>query len=276
MIFQRNFFQVWFQGCQNLQNEDFKENIEKWKFLNPTWKYNCIDDKFLQKSCLEFSKECFEIYKQLPTIMKIDLGRYIVLYLYGGAYADMDIYPMKKLNNSRYVKNLINEYENNNNHVMGLSLFNTTLLESFVLVQDSIFINNAIMFSSPKNPSLKRFIENTLITLKDSIQRKIDLNAFINITNLSGPNSVNYFFKNKKNVHDTKLIYFPNTVFESCDSNKNCNITSDTIGIHLYSHSWVSEPMATFFNIYSKAKPLLQFIPLVLILVVFYFIYKRK
>ena len=158
--FQKNIFQVWFQGYENISKKDYIENSKNWKILNSTWNYYCIDDKFLESTCLKFSKECYDIYKSLPAMhMKIDLGRYVVLYIYGGIYVDMDAYALRSLDYSKYINNLIDEYETKNNHIIGLSKIKTNFIESYFFVRKPIILNNAIMMSSKENPVLKNFIE---------------------------------------------------------------------------------------------------------------------
>ena len=65
--------------------------IDTWKFFNPEWeiRYNTDEDmhSFVKKEFPEY----YEIYNMCPKIvMKGDLWRYMILYKYGGVYADID------------------------------------------------------------------------------------------------------------------------------------------------------------------------------------------
>jgi mannosyltransferase OCH1-like enzyme len=243
-----------------MNKNEYKENSKNWKDLNPNWNYHCIDDKFLEKSCLNFSKKCYNIYKNLKTMhMKIDLGRYVVLYLYGGIYSDMDAYILRSLNYSKYINKLIDIYENTNSHILGLSKVNTNLIESYFFVQKSIILNNAVMISSKNNPVLKNFIKFTLKKIQQN--KNFYNNDFLKINNTTGPIIFNQFFSsNNKKLNNSKIIVFDSAIFEPCDLSGCCKITNETICIHLFEKSWIPTNFKLFIYIYSYIKPYFTFV----------------
>lgn len=83
------------------------------KFYQNTWKllfndYNCFNDTQIDQHFKEYCKTFDEslCFVQLPTkIQKIDLWRYIYIYMYGGLYVDIDIaakYPIILLDFEKY------------------------------------------------------------------------------------------------------------------------------------------------------------------------------
>jgi hypothetical protein len=88
--------------------------------------------------------------------MKIDLARYVLIYLYGGIYVDMDAYVLRGLNYNKKISEMINIYEKEQIHFLGLSKIDLYLFEQII---SGITYNNAIMMSTPKNPLLKRLIK---------------------------------------------------------------------------------------------------------------------
>lgn len=75
--------------------EDLPEYIKldclNWKELNPDWDYRYFNDK----DCADFIKKhfpnYFNIYKKIKIpYIRADFWRYLVLYKFGGVYADID------------------------------------------------------------------------------------------------------------------------------------------------------------------------------------------
>jgi mannosyltransferase OCH1-like enzyme len=269
MIFPKNIFQVWYQGCNNIERNEFKINMKNWKDLNTDWRYYCVDDKFMEESCYQFSTECHKIYRNLKLMhLKIDLARYVILYLYGGVYVDMDAYILRPLNHSKTVQELINVYEQQNKHVVGLSKLNINMFESLIMSGDINSYNNSIMFSSPGNPALKRFIE---FVLKNIVANEnSNLNNYFVVQNSTGPKVFNRFFGEP--IRDSELVIFDSNVFEPCDIGQNCSIDNNTIAIHMFERSWLSKYTILLIDIYYALKPTL----LIAVIVLFIYMCRRK
>lgn len=271
--FPKNIFQVWYQGCNKIQKEEFKINMDNWKKSNNGWNYYCIDDKTMEKACLKFSKRCHDAYKMSKIMhIKIDLARYVLIYLYGGMYVDIDAYLLRSLNDSKHIKDLIYKYEVENKNIIGISICKTNILESYLYVGHNNIYNNGIMFSSPNNPTMKRFIDYIIDEInkyKDSIL----VENYI-VTNSTGPNVLNRFFRKKENIIDTDIFLFSPTIFEPCDIGQQCEITKDTISIHLFESSWIPKYLKVLLRFYIIFRPM--FIPLIIILIILFFYIKRK
>jgi hypothetical protein len=69
-----------------------KDAAETWKNLNPEYKYIYMDDDEAKSFILhEFGEDWLEIFNSYPLgVMRGDLWRYMVVYIYGGVYADLD------------------------------------------------------------------------------------------------------------------------------------------------------------------------------------------
>ena len=270
--FPKNIYQVWFQGRDKIERDEFKINMKNWKDMNPGWNYNCVDDKFMEDACLQFSKECHTLYKRAKIMhIKIDLARYVILYIYGGMYVDMDAYILRPLDYSNRVNEIIKKYEIEKKHVIGLSKLNINAVESVILSQKLMSYNNAIMFSSPRNPALKRFIEFILNQIDANMESKLD-NYFV-VQNSTGPKIFNNFFGNKGELYDTDIIVFEPSIFEPCDIGQNCDIRNETLAIHLFERSWLPKYAVILSDLYYIIKPL---IILLIIIVIIYNLYKRR
>jgi mannosyltransferase OCH1-like enzyme len=270
--FPKNLYQVWYQGRDNITRKEFVINIKNWEMMNPNWNYQCLDNDGLEKACLEYSKDCYDLYKSMSIMhMKIDLARYVLIYLYGGIYADVDAYVLRPLDYSKYINKVIKTYEKKNKHVIGVSCCNTNLIESFFFVQNDKVMNNAIMISSPRNPCMKRFIDYIIST---TIKTNYSSN-FLQVQNTTGPIAFNNWFMNTCNLNDTELILFPPNVFEPCDmGNRNCILDKDTISIHLFEMSWISPFLRNIILFYYNIKPFI--VPVIFIILFIYFTKRNK
>ncbi|KAG7929009.1 hypothetical protein KL925_001190 [Ogataea polymorpha] len=72
-----------------------KELVNKWKNENPTYKYNLLtDDEILEILRIRFKDtvpEVLEAFEMLPNkIIRSDFARYLLIFLNGGVYADID------------------------------------------------------------------------------------------------------------------------------------------------------------------------------------------
>ena len=79
----------------------FKKASNSWKRMNPNYTYRFYDDQDCLKFVTEHYPNFLKLYKDLYLpVQKADLFRYLVIYHYGGYYADMDttcIKPLRKL-----------------------------------------------------------------------------------------------------------------------------------------------------------------------------------
>jgi mannosyltransferase OCH1-like enzyme len=272
VTFPKNIFQVWFQGCHTVDNPLFIQNMTNWKTLNKEWTYRCVSDTDLQNVCKQFSDECYFTYLKFEDMhSKIDFGRYVLLYIYGGLYVDMDAYILRSLQLSTPINQLINKF-NSKTHVMGFSSLNTSALESMVYVQRSTMLNNAILLSSPKNPILKTFIE--FIIEKAKTNKRLS-QQFERVTQTTGPLMFNRFFWEViDNLSSSEHILevFPSTVFEPCFGNT-CALSNNTISIHTMEATWVPSWLIALRDMYFKLKDNSMYIIIALIL---YNIYTRN
>ena len=76
-----------------------KDAANTWKKINLNYEYKYLDDKDAREFVLkEFGNEWIKIFDSYPlNVMRADLLRYMVLYVYGGVYADIDTLCQAKI-----------------------------------------------------------------------------------------------------------------------------------------------------------------------------------
>ena len=241
MRFQKNIFQVWFQGCDKVDKPIYIQNMQNWKNMNPDWQYRCMSDNDLRKECAKFSKECLATYDSFNIMhLKIDFGRYVTLYNNGGMYADVDTHVIRPLDMSKDIQKILDVCEKQNKHVIGLSeMHAVNVIDIFILKQITMF-NNGIIVATPHNPFLKEFIE---YIIRISKEKPYYQDQYLKVHHLTGPISLNKYLALYDKFTNTNVMYkFKSTVFDTCISNL-CKITEDTICLHIYASSWAPQYM---------------------------------
>lgn len=75
------------------------ESIHSWLTINPSLQWYYMDDEKCDQFIKDnFTKEFYDMYSSLPFgVMKADVWRVAVVYVYGGIYADLDTKCLKSL-----------------------------------------------------------------------------------------------------------------------------------------------------------------------------------
>jgi hypothetical protein len=226
MPIEKNIWQIWFQGERNMKMI-YRESAKNWKRLNPEWNYACVDDAFLCKTAYEISDKIGRYYENcLIMHMKIDLGKLLLCYQFGGAYFDCDTIPIRSIESSHELSELITDHR----PAIGLSA------PALSVMGDTI--NNGIILCSKNNIAMLEFI--TSIVSEDPPDqlygRFIDPSI---VTATTGPRATSKFFEPRIGTYTNMIIkLFPYTFFEACRLGT-CDIQPETICIHSLSLSWL-------------------------------------
>ena len=83
---------IWQTGKNYIDKLPYPYNINilTWQRLNPDHQYNYSDDMKAGREIEQFDSELYELYELLWDCFRGDLWRYVMLYQYGGIYADLD------------------------------------------------------------------------------------------------------------------------------------------------------------------------------------------
>ncbi|MDA4846017.1 glycosyltransferase [Hoeflea poritis] len=75
---------------ENIPGE-YSELVDSWKRLNPDWEYRLWTDEDLDELVGKHFPEFLEQFRGYPNpVQRADAGRYMLLYIHGGVYADLD------------------------------------------------------------------------------------------------------------------------------------------------------------------------------------------
>jgi inositol phosphorylceramide mannosyltransferase catalytic subunit len=251
--------QIWIQGVDKIPTK-FNENITYNKQYNPDWEYIIWDEDKITKLLKEYNPQWLETYNTLPYLHhKADFGRYVILYIYGGIYIDMDAHTIKSLDS------LAQKYHD---YDLLVSLVNTNFVENYIATwQTDVLINNGVIMSKPDNQIMLKIINSIVI---EPNCEKYDT-QYTCIQRITGPKKFSsMIYKNlDDNVKILSYDYFEPCILSYCD------ITPNTYIIHKHEGSWYSNKLKKIGEGYLYIKNdiiLLIFILLILL----YLVYKSN
>ena len=266
--------QIWFQGEENIP-EHLKAFHKSWIDINPKFEVKVWDEKSIQEVLVKFNdKETTDMYNNyVYMIQKIDLAKYVILYMYGGIYIDMDI---------KCLKPITDEFIGDNDVILSELVYNFFHASIFIGVGHNItekIINNGVIMTVPKHPIL-------LYTIEQAKKNKNSFYYYINKTiyvfSSTGPICLTLATKKFKSENkSSKIKIIDETYFEPCDliqvNNEDCKFPDNAIGVHLYENSWLDTSDNLFMAIVSYiVKYKYVFIFLIVFLVFFFLVKPMK
>src|SRR5690349_18447571 len=114
----------------------FLKYRQRWFNFTNNYEHFLYNDNDLDKLVSYFPKY-YKVYETFTSkIEKVDFSRYVMMYIYGGIYADLDTYPLKSL-----------DYWISKNKII---LGREPLEHSLKIYNREIVLCNALMISPPK------------------------------------------------------------------------------------------------------------------------------
>lgn len=177
--------QVWEGRTESCMPTRLQLLAETWKKLNPTWEYrlwNGADmDQLVQTSFPDF----WTLYQDLPyNVQRWDVIRYMILYVYGGVYTDLDTECFKP----------IDTLLENEDFCFGEEPVEHNFYPDLI-----VFAGNAFMASSLKQAGWLYLLNE----IKESVKQKYATQVVLNTT---GPLMVSRIFKSLQELFGVTLL----------------------------------------------------------------------
>ena len=210
--------QTWLQGWDSVPDK-FKTNITNLETHNPDFTHMKWDEKSLREECAKISTATLAKFDSFKYLMqKVDLGRYVVLYNYGGVSVDTDMASFKSISSAPGF--------NDNDFIISYSAFPAYIIG---------WVNNALIMCKKHHPLLLDLITN--ITENDLKEEDFTTKElYIDAT--TSPSMFNRtILKNSKDI-----LILDNKYFEPCFSvDPLCKPTNDSIMDHQHELSWLHD-----------------------------------
>jgi len=171
----------------NTINKDLYKNVESWINLNPSYQYEFYDDERIRQFLLkEYGPKYVERFDSIKVgASKSDYFRILIIYKYGGVYADLDNKLLKPLDEIIKPEDteILHKQVNNwyDTHVLMMSPNNELLYDCIQIVNNNIdnkIKGTAIDVTGPR--IIRKLIKN-----KNYIPKKIvHQNNYIKVHNI--------------------------------------------------------------------------------------------
>jgi len=209
--------QIWLQGWDSLPPK-FADNVNSLRTLNPGYTHMVWDEASLREECRKLFPTVvarFDSFRYL--VEKVDFGRLVVLYAYGGVSVDTDMKSLKAIDTTPKIETA--------ELIMSMAAFPSNLLAS---------TNNAILLVKPHHPLLLELITQ----MTNSTAEESDfLTKELYIAETTGPAIQSRFFY----AHKAEIVFLDHKFYEPCFSvDPVCAPSEESIMDHKHEMSWIS------------------------------------
>lgn len=232
--------QIWWQGGDNIP-DDYPVYSDSWIIKNPNYKYILWDENAINDILYEHFPWFVEKFNNMPKmIQKIDVAKYMILYIHGGIYVDMD---------SECVKSIDTLIENKQIMIVKLDETLPARLMIYGTYKDTL--QNNFLASIPKHDFWIHCLK--LIYNEDMNQKSMELHEKW-IFRTTGPGLITNAFYSYNNNDNISLvgsdIVDPLTVCDyikyDCYNNDCKDIFPSVYTIHHYGsqndkYGWISD-----------------------------------
>ena len=245
MTFPKIIHQIWIQGQDNIPTKFHKyvNQIKSMHNINDGWQYILWDDLKII-SFLRQHKKLIDTYYKLEYLhQKVDFARYVILYIFGGIYIDMDAYTVKPLDN------LFEKFKDYN---LIVSKMDMNKFEKYVM---QYHINNGIIISKKGSVVLKDLID-IVINNPDCKSYHNKMNCILSTT---GPYVFTQVMEKHLKKKNKEIIALENYYLEPCILNI-CNVTKDTYIKHTHEGTWYSNKIKSVGQMYLRNRNVAYFL----------------
>jgi mannosyltransferase OCH1-like enzyme len=258
-MFEKIIHQIWLQGKDKIPSSYHSclKSVVKY-----TYNFNYIlwDETDILVLLKQFPLY-IEVYNKFTYMhQKIDFARYVILYVYGGIYIDMDVELIKPL------ESLIIEY--NDNDIILSKIYNSNLFESKVNCDGTMCINNGIIIAG-KNCDFLFGLINNIVT---NYTCKFYEFKILCINNTTGPKAITRMYNQYTGSSRIKIL--EPEYLEPCLAGENCNITENTYAIHKHTLTWFDDRQKFVLKYYLRNKMICNLIVFLFLLSILFFLIK--
>lgn len=228
MIIPKIIHQIWLSKYMSIPPQFTNWGLS-WKALNPDYQYIFWDDLKIDFFLNNYFGNKKGILDRFPyDIQKCDILKYLILYVYGGIYADFD---------SKCVKNLTPLLDNKTFYITSDPHYSETSL------------NNSFIASVPKNEFVSLIID---FCFEKALYLKFNdrINAILNTT---GPKMLNLLYEGYPTKEQITILHYKYTspltqidsyrLLKGSDSPVLQDKIKEAFVIHYFMGTWVSDEM---------------------------------
>ena len=229
---------------ENIKNLNKKYAYKLWS--EKTFYFDIINNEKLDKLFIKKVKETYEKFTLIH--LKVDYMKYVILYLYGGIYIDVDVIAKKSFDALDPVLE---------NHDCILERLNYSIFESYVTTSSPYALNNGIIVVKfPENKFLLKLIDNIqnyVFSHGDKFEglKEKEFKSVLLINEVTGPKKITQVYNSLSNTEKNK-IFITSTFFCS----KSCRTDEDGLRIieHYSDITWMKGKYMHIIELYTDPR----------------------
>lgn len=209
MTFPKIIHQIWYQGYEHRPKLAIQSE-KSWKEMNKGYEYKHWDEKEIEvlvNDKFSWFVKTWNNFKHMH--QKIDCAKYMILYTYGGIYAESDSIAINSFNN------LLNKYNQRKEEVIVTAFENHPSKILNLLPPSYMFIHNAIIACKQNS--------DVMIRLLKAVIKRVENNPpdikMITITETTGPRMFSLILQSKgikeKVALETSIEYMKNFTLQN-------------------------------------------------------------
>lgn len=251
--------QIYLQGWNSLPKR-YDKNVASILEHNKDWHHIRWDENSILYALNILGKEYVQKYYSFEHLhQRVDFSRYALLFLYGGASTDLDVFAYKNFNETPFIdkSDFIVSYNSSN------------AFENYIKSGKALVINNATILVSKNNPILKKLLDHILTLTCEANESKYDC-----INETTGIKEFDSFLNNYKD----QITVLDNVYLEPCQGmDEYCTINpSLTVIDHQHEGTWLSPSKLRIARIWYWLKQWKYVIFLVIIFIILILILKSN
>lgn len=239
--------QIWFQGGDALPDK-YLANIATIYMLNPGWTHMLWDDQSLQKECSAVGGKCLQTYLAFEHMhQKIDFGRYVVLYRYGGTSVDIDMMCLKPFDDlAKVTGERLSAFD------VAVSFAPASKFEAKIAMMGTgldYMYNNAWILAKPRTKVMLWLIHRIIEFIFERPRcGGVTKNSYQCIMQSTGPVAFT-----KALTGQSKLIILDKKYFESCVGwEKDCKPHELAFVFHQHDNTWIPNLNKKLFQLWFR------------------------
>lgn len=279
-MIEKNLHFIWDKGYDAMP-KDYKYNVQSWTRHHPGWNIYFWDKTKMDRLVQNHYPEFLNLWKSCVHIMEnIDIIKFIILHHHGGVYVDTDILCMKPYPEDflrgQFVVSKLRTDDLCNNEIC-LPVIVSSL---FKWANPKLMLNSGFYAGKKGSPILHNLVKE-IEKSKKNITRKLGQEIFIAWT--GGP-----MFLTERSIKEnwddnTDVIVLDNGYIEPCGIEygitkdiDTCDVTEQTIGVHMHQLSWATPTMKRFMRVWYHRKIWARIISLFLAIFLAYLYSKHR
>lgn len=203
--------QVWEGRTEPKMPTRLKILARTWQEQNPTWEYHLWNGEEMDKLVETHFPEYLSMYKSFPyNVQRWDTIRYMILYVYGGVYTDLDTECFKPIDGLLEGKTLcFGEEPPEHNVYAGIErLIGNAFMASTIKNENWLHTLKEIREAINRNYTTQTVLYTTgplMISRMYALFKQADILPYKLVTPITKDDMIDVLFRNEKNIFREKI-----------------------------------------------------------------------